>query len=197
MLDGLAGKADGWGGGARDNRVSTRELAAFVTANVDRWAGHNRAVRQTPVLLGAEGLTSIANGWARNSTIALLAIASVIGVRSYYRHPPVQDWRGAVSYMAQNAAAGDTVLLPFAHYRMPFDYYHGRFPNSAALRIVVLPTPVGGARRVWLILCDPINPPVAAAMMQLSSLYGKHRETDFQGIKLIEFTANNASRADR
>ncbi len=56
LLEGLSGAADGWGGGAQDNRVSVRELAAYTAANVDRWAAQNRGGRQTPVLLGAEGM---------------------------------------------------------------------------------------------------------------------------------------------
>ncbi len=56
LLEGLEGAADGWGGGAQDNRVSARELAAYTTAQVDRWAMHDRGARQTPVLLGPEGM---------------------------------------------------------------------------------------------------------------------------------------------
>ena len=55
LIEGLSGKADGWGAdGTKDSRVSVRELAAFTAANVDRWAWHNRAVHQTPVLRGGD-----------------------------------------------------------------------------------------------------------------------------------------------
>jgi hypothetical protein len=57
---GLAGHADGYGrsgreGGraVRDQVVTVKELAEFVTARVDRWAWQNRGVRQTPALHGA------------------------------------------------------------------------------------------------------------------------------------------------
>jgi hypothetical protein len=54
--EGLRGYADGYNPqGKRDGRVSVKELAAFVTARVDRWALRNRGVRQTPVLLGEGG----------------------------------------------------------------------------------------------------------------------------------------------
>jgi hypothetical protein len=50
---GLSGQADGYNArGARDERVSARELAEYVTAHVDRWARTNRGTRQTPVLYG-------------------------------------------------------------------------------------------------------------------------------------------------
>lgn len=49
----LSGRADGCNERQkRDGRVSAREAATFVKARVDRWAEHNRATRQTPVLLG-------------------------------------------------------------------------------------------------------------------------------------------------
>ncbi|HVS35601.1 MAG TPA: hypothetical protein VMS17_08465 [Gemmataceae bacterium] len=52
LIEGLSGKA----ASSRDNPVTVRELAAYVTANVDAWAWHNRGVHQTPVFIGpAEG----------------------------------------------------------------------------------------------------------------------------------------------
>ena len=49
----LRGNADGYNSaGIRNGRVSVREMAALVAARVDRWALHNRASRQTPVLYG-------------------------------------------------------------------------------------------------------------------------------------------------
>ena len=143
------------------------------------------------VLLGAAGLASITKAWVRNGVVVILALASVVGVRSYYRHPPVQDWRGAVAYITQNAAPGDAVLFPFAHYSMPFGYYNDRL-NAPALRVAVLPAPsalIGDSQHVWLVLSDPPGPPVNAAMIQLAPLYREESATDFQGIKLIEFTA--------
>jgi hypothetical protein len=54
MEQGLSGHADGYNArDKRDGRVSVEELAAFVTARVDRWAQTNRQARQTPRLLGS------------------------------------------------------------------------------------------------------------------------------------------------
>jgi hypothetical protein len=56
LTQGLQGRADGCLPGEKpDTRVSARELAAFVTDRVDRWAWHNRRLRQTPVFLGSGG----------------------------------------------------------------------------------------------------------------------------------------------
>jgi len=53
VREGLLGAADGaLERGQRDQRVTVRELAAFVAARVDRWADLNRATRQTPELFG-------------------------------------------------------------------------------------------------------------------------------------------------
>ncbi len=49
----LRGWADGYGSnGARDGRVSVRELAEFTRARVARWAARNLGARQLPTLLG-------------------------------------------------------------------------------------------------------------------------------------------------
>jgi len=52
LLRGLRGRADRTGEG----RVSLRELDEYVAREVDRWAWHNQGVRQTPRLLGKEGV---------------------------------------------------------------------------------------------------------------------------------------------
>ncbi|MBL8799960.1 MAG: hypothetical protein JNM56_39120 [Planctomycetia bacterium] len=53
LEEGLMGWADGYGTFAPpDRRVSVKELAAYLTARVDRWAWRNRLTRQTPILHG-------------------------------------------------------------------------------------------------------------------------------------------------
>jgi hypothetical protein len=54
LEQGLRGKADHFGPtGKANGRIRVRELADYVTAQVDRWAIANRDTRQTPVLLGS------------------------------------------------------------------------------------------------------------------------------------------------
>src|SRR5262249_10495896 len=51
--EGLRGWADGWGeAGRRDYRITSRELAEFVRARVERWSRRNRTARQTPFAVG-------------------------------------------------------------------------------------------------------------------------------------------------
>jgi hypothetical protein len=55
VLEGLRGAADQSADKGNDNgRVDSLELSRYVRAKVERWARHNRARLQTPVLLGGE-----------------------------------------------------------------------------------------------------------------------------------------------
>jgi hypothetical protein len=49
---GLLGRADGWGGTQRDDRVSARELSEYVRVHVAQWAENLHLPAQTPVLYG-------------------------------------------------------------------------------------------------------------------------------------------------
>lgn len=55
LEQGLNGAADGYNDKQRrDSRISVQELAAFVTARVDRWSRKNRLEAQTPRLSGKD-----------------------------------------------------------------------------------------------------------------------------------------------
>jgi hypothetical protein len=55
LVEGLRGRADGYNpAGRADETVTLDELAAYVTAHVDRWARRNRGRAQTPVLLAKD-----------------------------------------------------------------------------------------------------------------------------------------------
>ncbi len=51
LREALRGHADGYDD-LRDGHITTKELATFVRARVERWSQHNRAERQTPTLHG-------------------------------------------------------------------------------------------------------------------------------------------------
>jgi hypothetical protein len=52
LMRGLLGKADGIRPNTRpDGIITVRELADYVTTQVDRWAWNNRGIRQTPVFI--------------------------------------------------------------------------------------------------------------------------------------------------
>jgi hypothetical protein len=52
IVEGLAGRADGFPNKKTDNRVTVRELVDYVTMQVDRWAYDNLGLRQTPEFFG-------------------------------------------------------------------------------------------------------------------------------------------------
>jgi hypothetical protein len=55
VLQGLDGQADGWNDAKDlDTRVSARELAAYVAAQVGQWAPHTRGRSQTPLLIAGK-----------------------------------------------------------------------------------------------------------------------------------------------
>ena len=151
------------------------------------------------VLLGAEGFAVIRAAWLRNAAITLLVVASLVGVRSYYRHPPVQDWRGAVAYITQNASADDTVIFAAAHYQMPFDYYRGRSPNVATIKIATLRVNFVAldSKHLWLILCGPPDSPTRASIAQLAMHYRLEGDVMFQGIEVIDYVKSHPAISDK
>ncbi len=56
VLEGLRGGADRAEAGNGDGRVDALELFGYVRRKVERWARHNRAALQTPVLVGDEAV---------------------------------------------------------------------------------------------------------------------------------------------
>lgn len=76
------------------------------------------------VLLAAAGLARLRPRWQLLAT-SLLVLLSLLGVRAYFVGPwrGDQDWRGAVAYATQHAAAGDVVLLRNGVSRPVFEYY--------------------------------------------------------------------------
>ena len=53
IIQGLAGRADGFPNKTPNTRVTVRELVDNVTMQVDRWAYHNTGLRQTPEFFGS------------------------------------------------------------------------------------------------------------------------------------------------
>jgi hypothetical protein len=78
---------------ASDDRVSVRELAAFVTARVSRWAEQTRGVRQTPVLYGdAKDFPLTFGARALTGPAAASADYPAALLSGWKRH---DDWRAA------------------------------------------------------------------------------------------------------
>lgn len=74
------------------------------------------------LLLFGQGLALIRPNWLGFAVLAVLVCASLIGLRKFYRQPGQEDWKGAISYLAQNARAGDGLSFANPYCRFPFDY---------------------------------------------------------------------------
>lgn len=76
------------------------------------------------VLLAASGLARL-RGRLRLPATAILVLLSLAGVRTYFKEGPPEneDWRGAVAYASQHAAAGDVAILNNGFARPVFEYY--------------------------------------------------------------------------
>jgi mannosyltransferase len=74
------------------------------------------------LLLFGQGLALIRPRWLCFTAVGVVALASLIAVRSYYRQPGESDWKSAVSYLAQNARSGDVLIFANPYCRFPFDY---------------------------------------------------------------------------
>jgi len=122
---GLRGAADGWNAsGARDNRVSVGELAAFVRARTTRWAAQNDTAPQTPWLTG-DG--------------ADFVLAPVSGATQEPEPPPdpakmLEAWAVQDAWLADGRADRAPVefaALQRALLKMERDWQAGKSPDDA------------------------------------------------------------------
>jgi 4-amino-4-deoxy-L-arabinose transferase-like glycosyltransferase len=74
------------------------------------------------LLLFGQGLALIRPRWLCFTAVGVVAFASLVAVRSYYRRPGDSDWKSAIHYLAQNAHSGDVLIFANPYCRFPFDY---------------------------------------------------------------------------
>jgi mannosyltransferase len=88
------------------------------------------------VILAAIGIRRI-RPRAVMVTISAVAVAlSLSQDRSFYFAAPMQDWRGAVNFVAANAKPGD-VLIVFPEWDLrPVNYYLGRLARPVDFRVI-------------------------------------------------------------
>lgn len=108
-------------------------------------------------LLAAVGIADLADRGRRAGAAAVLAgllVASAVGVTQTWGRPTLEDWRGAVAYVADNAAPGDVVVVVPSLAVHPVRYYLER--SGADGVELDSPDDVGEieADRVWVISRD-------------------------------------------
>jgi mannosyltransferase len=80
-------------------------------------------------LLGAFGLTRLADRWLRVAAVAAVA-ASVGSLVWWYGADHKEDWRSAVAYVAAQSQPGDGLVILPPDLRFPVDYYLRRAPGA-------------------------------------------------------------------
>jgi len=102
-------------------------LPVFVTVLVSHWkpvffARFLLVCLPASLLLFGQGLALIRSNWLRFAALLTVVCASLVALRSFYRQPGEGDWKGAISYLAQNARSGDVLIFANPYCRFPFDY---------------------------------------------------------------------------
>jgi len=88
------------------------------------------------VLLGAIGIMRIRPPALVATIVAVIVALSIFEDHAFYHDGPMQDWRGAVNFVAANAKRGD-VLLVFPEWnKSPVDYYVDRLSGPTDFRVV-------------------------------------------------------------
>ena len=88
------------------------------------------------VLLAAIGLTRTKPRSLMVTITVVIVALSLSEDRAFYHSWPMQDWRGAVKFVAANATPGD-VLLVFPEWnRNPVDYYVGHRTRPVDFRVI-------------------------------------------------------------
>jgi uncharacterized membrane protein len=101
------------------------------------------------LMLVAVGIVRVASIARRATAVAvtLLAVvvaASLVGVAQWYSHGGPQDFRSAVSYIADRAQPGDGMLIYAPYERMPVEWYMADRPDARAKVHPVYPAKAWG-----------------------------------------------------
>lgn len=90
------------------------------------------------LMLGAVGIVRVA-ALARRRTMAvavmlliIVVVASMVGVAQWYSQGGPQDFRSAVSYVAERAQLGDGILIYAPYERVPVEWYMAGQPAARA-----------------------------------------------------------------
>jgi mannosyltransferase len=145
------------------------------------------------MLLGAAGIDAM--GRRFGFVIASLTIvASLAGVRSYYRHSETkEDWRSAAQYVLSGSNPEDVVAVLPEYGRFTFDYYrqlHGSAdhgPKPFALESAE--TPGLTSKKLWVVAYGAIDSNMAAekALHAIAvATRGKYCETEDRQFNLIK-----------
>jgi hypothetical protein len=125
------------------------------------------------------------------AVLALVVCASLIGLRKFYRQPGQEDWKGAISYLAQNARTGDGLIFANPYCRFPFDY-NLRMSGTRLPPMRLDPGGAGAARdfalqaqHLWVLCGSESLPKGSVSPEEMPGFYLK-RTQRFQGANIQE-----------
>jgi len=90
------------------------------------------------VVAAAMGIRRIPWRAAAVAVTVAITVMSLVEDYSYYRAPSFQDWRSAVTFVAERADPGDVVMIYPFYYEIPLRYYIGRLSSTAVFPRIIL-----------------------------------------------------------
>jgi hypothetical protein len=153
-------------------------------------------------LLAAVGILQIKPRALAAGVVALITILSLREDRLYYRAGPVQDWRGAINFVAARGRAEDALVIYPEYYWVAPEYYISRLDQRAAFPSFIYEAPGSPAsfaaffaasdavsrRRIWFTF--PSQDPIADRGVEdalRNAMAGRHATDDrqFPGVRLM------------
>lgn len=148
------------------------------------------------VLLVALGIARIAElGWHKSFALVLALVLALqaYGLFTWYADTEKENWRGAASYVLEDARQGDAVLFFSFYVQHPFEYYLERL-NAPPGLLTTIPTEAGNPsdeqlgpyRRAWLVVshAEFDHPLLLQLEQRLVQRFGKPRSREFYGVEV-------------
>lgn len=144
------------------------------------------------LLLAASALARLRSNWIALPAVLLLVCLSSGGVKSYFHtRPQYDDWREISRAIVSDSRPGDALIFHIAMARVPYEYYHSRWPADAAPQVIyprhgshltfgdfmarpdyaALAADLPRYQRVWLVLSHvgeaPATEPTATRLLRM------------------------------
>jgi hypothetical protein len=156
------------------------------------------------LLLAAVGIVKLPRRAAGAAVLGLLVVLSAVGIRSWYTHPSLEDFRGATNYVLADARHGDGIIYyPAGTLAGPTSgiaYYEARagVRGPKPVRFRLGRGPLAAPARIWLVIRDSDVPATRRRELE-RSISERYRQVgppaDFRNVTVILYqdgeTGNN------
>ena len=145
------------------------------------------------LLLTASSLSRLRSAWTAVPVLLLFCGLSLNGVVAYFHQKPNDDWRAISGAVLKASEPGDGLVFYIGMGRIPYEYYHSRWPTPASAPVVLHPATnadhitfldfvtkpdyarlaqsLPQHRRVWFVLShagdQPMAEPTAATLLTM------------------------------